>query len=453
MARRVKIGQDGQTTRTSSAEQTKALANVSVAQPGQDDSAKGSSFVFEFNDDDRGNRDLDAEGALRAYYESPPVHMAVSAIGRSVGETELSWVDGDEPDMFSFAQPNRWHQSAELFGLMAAYLKLTGSCYLIKVEGAAGPELLPIPKHHIEEPDTRSGKWRLEDGNTPLLGQSFDRDELVIIHEPSLLDPFMKGRGSGQSVGSDADIHDAAAEHTASTLENRARPDLLVSIPGANKKQVDRFRNSMRQKHGGPGNSGKLEVFGSKGLTTEALNTSFDELGLTDLRRHSAQVIRQVFGIPPSIVGDVSDTNRATAETEEYLFKKNVVRPLVRKIIEALNEQFVKVDLGENLELTHGKIVPEDRRFVAQLMTDIPQAFRVDEARQLAGFEPMDGAEGEQTLAEADPSTVQRAHEPAQPKGCGHDHGKKKRQIYGSSRKPRTTSGSRPSSRPSTRRI
>jgi HK97 family phage portal protein len=446
MARRVKIGGEGGGER-----QEKALANVTVG--GEGSTAQSAGGLLNFFQSDGEDRELDQEQALRSFYQSPPLHMAVSAIGRAVGEISYGWEDDQAPDDWSPASPNRWHQSAELFSIIAAYLKLAGEAVLIKKGPAKdGIELLPIPPHLIEAPDARKGKWQIDDSGLTLSESTYDRDELVVLQDPSLLDPFVEGRGSAQSVGADVDISDAGAEHTASFLENHARPDLLVTLNGASQKDLDNFRNSMRQKHGGAKNSGKIEAFQDAELSVEALNSSFEDLGLVELRKYSAEVVRQVFGIPPEVVGIVENSNRATIESADFLFKKTVIKPLVDKIVEGLNEQFIKVDLGEQYTLTTGAIVPEDRRFQADLMVDLPQAFTVDEARELAGADPMEGAEGQQTLAEAMPMQAKQATPATQPKGCGHEHGKKKRSRRADSSRRQTTNGFSAYSTPSARR-
>lgn len=444
MAQQIKKSTLGRTT-TGGVTQTKALADVSV----QDGSRQSGGLLLNLMSGDDG-RDLNAEEVLRAYHSSPPLHMAVSAIARTVGEVSYLWEDEREPDNFSLTRPNRWHQSSEFFGLVAAYLKLTGKVYLIKADTAEGIELLPIPKHLVEDPDTRSGKWLLKDGAISLSKTEYARDELIILQDPSLLDPYMDGRGSGQVVGSDIDIDEAGAQHTAAYLENHARPDSIVSINGASDAMLKKFETSMRQKHGGPKNSGKVEAFADTEIDVQTLMSPFDDLGVEGLRRQSAQVVRQVFGVPPSIVGDVSDTNRATAETEGYLFKKNVIKPLVDKIVEAMNAQFVKVDLGEGLQIITGAVVPDDRRFKSQLYEDIPQAFTVDEARALAGLEPMDDG-GERTLSEAAPRQMDAGAKAAK-SCCGPRKKKRPSDSIRSASRPTTSASSAPSM-PSTRRI
>jgi len=424
MARRVKIGSDTTEARDTSPDQTKAISNAKVDGGSSSD---GGGFLLDLFSTDT-ERELSQEEVLRAYHESPPLHMAVSAIARAVGEVDYQWTDG-EPDDFSLGRPNRWHQSSEFFGVLAAYVMLTGETVAPKIEAAGGVELIPFPAHLIDEPESFGQQWSLENAGVSLTETEFDRDELVVLQEPSLLDPYMEGRGAGQVLGSDIDIDTAGADHTAAYLENHARPDMLVSLPDVTKSDLKRFRESMRQRHGGPRNSGQLEAFESD-IDVETLMSPFDDLGMVHLRKYSAKVAREIFGIPPSIIGDVSDTNRATAETEEFLFKKNVIKPLVSKIVEALNEQFVKVDLDTDSRITTGKIVPEDKPHRRELMIRLPQAFLVDDARQLAGLEPFGDARGEQTLAEAMPAEAQtRGTEPAQ---------KKRR------RTPRPVHGSRP---------
>ena len=427
MARRVKIGSARQSGGSAPSQQ-KALSDVEVSGgngPG------GGSIVLDFMGGDDGERELTQEGAIEAYHTSPPLHMAVSAIARTVGEVTYGWEDDTEPGSFDLERPNRWHQSAEYFGLCAAYLKLGGALYGIKKQAAEGIESWLVPPHMMEEPEARSGKYQVEDGAVGGLTQTeFDRDELIVIHEPSLLDPYMHGRGSGQTVGYDVDIDAAASEHTAAYLENHARPDSLIGIEGMGEDDRKRFVNSMRQKHGGPRNSGKLEAFGTSGISVETLMADFSDLGTPELRKVSERICRQVFGVPPTMVGDVEDTNRATAETEEYLFKKNVVKPLVDKIVEAHNAQLVHMDLGEQYTITTGQIVPANTERRLDYAKEHPGAVYANESRQWLGLDPRDELEG-QTLADTAPSPA-----PGPQQRQGHVHGKKKNDPRGPQARP-----------------
>lgn len=341
---------------------------------------------------DNETRELDKRSALEAYYSSPPLQMAVSAIARGVSQVDYQWNDQASPTSWSldYPAPSQDLSKQSFFEIVSSYLKLTGEAYILKKD-ALEMNLIPIPPHLIEDRDHDSDTFRIENLGFEFDDREYSKDELIIIRDHSLLDPFTEGRGEAQSCGYDVDITDAASEHTASYLENHARPDLLATIEGASDDELERFRESMRKKHGGAGNAGKIEAFAGADIKLEQMQSSFSDLGLTDLRKHSAKVIRQVFGIPPEIVGIVENSNRATIQAAEYLFKKNVVRPLSKKIIEAVNRQFIKPDLNEQFELElPNDIVPDDKEFKLKVMKEFPNAFQDNEVREIAGFDPLE---------------------------------------------------------------
>lgn len=413
----------------------KALAEVELS---SDDDGRGGSILSFIGSDDS-DRELTQKGAIEAFHTSFPLHMAVRAIYDAVGEIDYFWQGDSDPDEFSLERPNRWHQSAEHFGLCAAYLKLGGEYFAIKNQTARGVELWPIPPHDVEEPESPSGKWMIEDGAVAGLSRNrFDRDELLIIQEPSLLDPFMEGRGSGQVVGHDIDIHEAAGEHIATYLENHARPDAILSGEGIDEEEFRRLADSLQGKHGGPGRSGQIEGMSSE-IDIQTLTEPLENIGGPDLRRASSQICRQVFGVPPSVVGDVSDTNFATAKAEERIFKQNTVRPLVKKIVEAHQAQLVTPDLDGEHTLVTGQIVPSNTEHQLEFAKEHPGAVLVNEGREAVGLEARDELEG-QTLADVKvPAPAgQRAGDPGAEKSGGAK--KKVRSLSSSRSRPKSSS-------------
>ena len=68
-----------------------------------------------------------------------------------------------------------------------------------------------------------------------------------------------------------------------------------------------------------------------------------------------------MFGVSKTILGTAeSDTNRATAETADYVFSKRVVKPHMQRICDFLNEKLVP-RYGDDLYISFIDPVPEDR--------------------------------------------------------------------------------------------
>jgi HK97 family phage portal protein len=345
--------------------------------------------MIDFHSDDT-DRNLNGEQALKAYHNSPPIRMGVGAIARAVSQTDFHWADDVNPSGFRlhYPAPTQNLSLSDFLSIVTCYLKLTGEVYIIKKD-AFDINLIPIPSHLVQEPEGGDDVYEVEN-SIGLSKNTFPQDELIIIKQPALTNPYHKGKGEVQALGHEVDINEAAAEHTASHLENSARPDLLASISNASRDELDKFENAMRQNHGGPLNSGKVQAFADADIDLETIQSSFSDLGLDELRRYSAKVMRHTLGIPPEVVGIVENSNRATIESAQYLFRKNVVKPVVTKITSALNNQFVEPELGSQYRLEHEEVVPRDKRFELDAMKTRPSAFTDDEVRELVGKEPLE---------------------------------------------------------------
>jgi HK97 family phage portal protein len=334
------------------------------------------------------SRDLAQREALEAFHHSPPLRTVVGTIMQKTGEIDYQWDNDIEPETFDLSRPapTQSFTKSDFFSLLTGYLKLTGEVYILKVD-ASQFNLIPIPPHLVQDERAENGVYRIENVQIPALDNEWREEDMIIIRDHDLRDPYTEGKGVAQTVGYDVDIDEAASEHTANHLENNARPDLLATINGASKEEIEKFEDSMKQKHGGPSGSGKIQGFRGAEVDIETLQSSFSDLGLNELRRFSADTIRHLFGVPPEIIGKSEDSNRATIESAEYLFNKMTIKPIVNRIVQAINSQFCRQNLG-NVEITYPEIVPENVEKQLKVMKAFPGAFGEDEKRALAGYEP-----------------------------------------------------------------
>jgi len=326
-----------------------------------------------------GTSQLTQKQIIKNFHKSPPLNMAVSAISRAVSQVDYSF-DSNSPQ-FDINKPNKYHSGMDFFSLITRYLKLVGEVFLIKGSGIEGKALIPVPPFMMEKLDDDT--WEINE--TLFNKNKFNEDELVIIREPSLLDPYDEGRAEGNTLSSELDIHEQGSDYVANYFENNARPDALVTVSGASEDELKSFKESIKNKHRGPKNSGKMAAFKDADINVETLSQEFGKLGVDDIRAYSAKVIRTLYGIPESVVGLSSGISREGAETDNYIFKKNVVQPIVKKIVQSMNNQYFQKELGITLE--HDDIIPINKKHAIELVKTDPTLLTREEKRQLIGFE------------------------------------------------------------------
>ncbi len=107
--------------------------------------------------------------------------------------------------------------------------------------------------------------------------------------------------------------------------------------------------------------------------------------------------ILAMFGVSRTILGTAeSDTNRATAETADYVFSKRVIKPHMKLICSFLNEKLIP-RYGDDLYISFIDPVPEDRAArTEEMKTTVggQPVITVNEAREeYLGLGPVDGGD------------------------------------------------------------
>lgn len=339
------------------------------------------------------NIKLSERQILDAVHEDPVFYACLSLISSKIASTDIYVVDqdGQRDRTHSIQQliedPNYFHSKFTFFWLLSVYLLSTGSCYLyIQDDGS----ILPLSSRQITHQGGRDYVIKLwnSDRRKGRLG-----DNLAKVRLPDVREPYLTGSGYGSSAGAELDISRAAREHESAVLHNNARPDMLVNFDGVSEEQFNAVKQAWKNEHKGSQKSGKIGFFNSAGVSVETLNTSFRDLGFIDLRKHSSDVIRKSFGIPPELLGQVENSNRATIEAAFYLFSKNVLEPKLKLIISALNSNLIPMITDEKIKLSFENVVPEDKDRKMSAMQAFPNAFTVNEARRIAGYKEVEGGD------------------------------------------------------------
>lgn len=204
--------------------------------------------------------------------------------------------------------------------------------------------------------------------------------------------PYGRGAGLGSALADELATDEYAAQLARARLANGAVPDLVIGVEGAPEGKLREAEERWNRKHGGPGNQGKVHWHSGK-LSVEKLSPSFVDLQLQEMRQWERDLVQQVTGIPPELLGIIENSNRATIDSADYLFARRGMVPRLEQERSDRQERLAP-EFDERLLIEFDSPVPADRDFIAKLMQQSPAAFRIDEVRELAEHDALPDGRG-----------------------------------------------------------
>lgn len=276
-------------------------------------------------------------------------------------ETEIT----DHPFLRFMEQPNPLYEmtNSAIWRLHEIYLLLVGESFLLieRDEREKPVELWPVPPHWVKmTPYLGSPTYQILSPG----GLSMDVlvDDMFVMKNLNPVDPFLRGLGIAESIADEVEIDEYAAKFQKRFFYNDAMPSAVFLMPDATKDQSDAFMARWNQKHRGVENSHKaaaltgnvdVKIFGS---------TDTRELGFTESRIAMRDAVLEHFGVPREIMGITENSNRATADSAQYIYAKNVLMPRIRAREEAINKQLLPL-FGDGLVWRFDPVVPFDKDF------------------------------------------------------------------------------------------
>lgn len=355
----------------------------------------------------------------------------IKLIEKGIESDELRQIE-DHILLDALDKANQYLVGNALLRITQVHLDLVGEAFWIKERNQLGAPVgfWPIPPHWVKETPTISRRsyrveWQQWHGEIP-------DTEIVWFCDPDPANPYGRGSGMARTLADELETDEYAARHTRMTFINRARPDMIVwpeetkqSSGVISAENAQRLGERWRAEHQGFWRAA-MPFFATQKLGVHSIQQSFQELSLVPLREHERDIIHQVWGIPPEMLGIIEPgTARATIETGEYIYEKHVIEPR-REFLRSILQERLVPEYDERLIISFVSTVTEDRQFVLKTAQAAPHTRTVDEWRKLQGLGPLENGAGkmfiylDNTLAVDTPSQLpSEPPRPAPPKPEG----------------------------------
>lgn len=329
-----------------------------------------------------GSSSTDVAGWLLKYRKNPRLRAAISRIARDVakpkwhlGRVTLDPKTGkvlEKQEIYRhdfltlWARPHPRLTGTKWRALIQSYLDTAGECFIMpryKAGSRIPKELWVIPPHWVVDiPTATNPAFTVV---IPGEVQSFKVPvgEILWLTDPDLYDPYGRGRGVAQTLDDEVSQDEWAAKWNNGFFRNGARPDVVITVPGADEKIRAKLRADWESRHQGFWNSFKT-AFLSSDCKVQSLGKSHQELDFWEGRRALRDIIFQTIGpLAPEVMGVVENSNRATADAALYLHGLNVVEPRLEFLWEEFSTWLLPRWNDPNLILWYDCPVRESEEF------------------------------------------------------------------------------------------
>lgn len=268
------------------------------------------------------------------------------------------------PALNLLTRPNKFWSRFRLFEISQLYQDLTGKCHWVLTRSANMPiGLWPVRPDRMQPVPDRDkyllGWLYTAPGGSEVVG--LDPDEVIYNPLPDPLDSY-GGTGPIQSVLTEIDAVQYAAEYNRNFFSNSARPDGVLSVDHrVSDEEWDELTDRWRDAHRGVARAHRVAVL--EGVTWVPTSTAPKDMDFANLMSTGGDRIREALGMHKIMTGLVDDVNRANAQTGEEIFAAWKVAPRLRRWRDVLNFQLLPMfgDLGQGYEFDFRYPMPVNR--------------------------------------------------------------------------------------------
>ena len=289
----------------------------------------------------------------------------------------LELMENHLPDTPSF-RGKRYLTKTTLKQLVGLHLMGAGEAFWAiggNVDSFAGFRGVPTELHPLV-PELVNVKF---DENTNLIkaygyrvaGKEYLLSPESVVHFKRI-DPRNPHRGQSAylSSGTALDTDRESDLYSHAWFKNRATPDTVVfSEKAPSKEEQTRLREAWDSRFGGSSNAGKVSfLWGGKDI--KDISRSQRDMQFKELKEFNRDVIMANLRTGKGIIGMMEDQSRANAETQDYVFGKRVLYPMLVTFCEQLSQDFLPYfggEAGEHFWFDEEAVLPDDKFITSQV--------------------------------------------------------------------------------------
>jgi HK97 family phage portal protein len=285
-------------------------------------------------------------------------------------------------DLLNFGNPSM--SGTTVRQLTQLMLELPGEClWELEMMKDKPIAILPIPPHQIESiPTTDEPHFKVRRYNGKI--EEIPANEAIWFKYSDPLNPYGRGIGTGQVLGDEIEADEYAAKHIMTTFLNRARPELIVSAKDLGHDELMHAKTEFENNNRGYWNTAR-SYWHNGDVDIQPLNQTFEELQLLEQRTFSRDNFVQTARIPPEMMGNVENSNRATIGASLSIFAIATLEPKLEYFREKLQLSLVPF-FDERLIIDYDSPIPADEEMQHNSLVNWPFAATRGELRRAAGL-------------------------------------------------------------------
>ncbi|MFA6006900.1 MAG: phage portal protein [Candidatus Paceibacterota bacterium] len=323
---------------------------------------------------------------------------------RKTGEGAEDWEEiTSHPFLDLLQRPNSWMPGYELIQTWSEHEDLTGNAYWL-LDGVTDENSIPTriyplnPAYMTAVVGSVSGdvdkvvSYEYQTGATKKVFKPF---EILHFRRINPNDPF---RGLGPTEGSmdSVDTDNWMREWNRRFFQNSAIPGVILETEDTSSEAVRLLRESFEDRHAGVERAHKTVAL-PRGVKLAKMGYGQKDMDFVESRAKNRDEILAAFGVPPIVLGMGlgESINRATAETQEYVYAKYTIKPKLKRFEAYINE-FLLSRFGEDIAIAFDDNVPQNVEQNLKLYTSAlggASYMTINEVRTKEGLEPIEGGD------------------------------------------------------------
>ncbi len=274
---------------------------------------------------------------------------------------------GDEvtrhPALSVWNKPNRFYTRTEFIETLQQHFELVGEKWAIMVRSELAPDGPPIELWPVRPDRMKPIPHSTEfiSGYVHTIGRTetpFGVEDVLFNKRSNPLNPY-RGLGPIGSLVLDIEGETAAAEWNTNFFRNGAEPGGILEVPDLlTDTEFETMQEHWNMQHRGVKNAHKVAVMELG--TYKDRRLTMRDMQFEQLRRFSKEKIREAWGFPKPLLGDVEDVNRANAEAAEVVFSRWLLVPRLNRWRTMLNDDFLPAfgSVGGGVEFDYVSPIP-----------------------------------------------------------------------------------------------